>query len=294
MDIVGIYLRTEWMKKFGSVYLADQRQTKTLCLPNGEKLCDVTYSPQLEQWYQSDQGKARYAQPECFFCEGHDQFQRLEKIVESDHLKIYFNVKFVTPFHFLVAPTDCREHPTPEDILALQKLAINADLAIIGNFRDSGAGYPKHVHYQTLSLVFPITGINRDCIESSYSLELEKVRSQNLVFRFHCNSENTRKRRMVAWVCAKAPKPLNLLFCKHDIYLAPRTKSVPFNTNGFKFAAAEVFGHVFVRTRKMFDDLNSATMIDALNDVCLVAESNLAKDYESRLLECVKEAYNAV
>lgn len=281
MQTIREVLQKRWDEEFGKEYEQNVQEQKILLMPDGEVLCEVIFSKKLEEWYESDKGKARYSKPECFFCELHDEYHELREVAQWKHFKIYFNLKFVAPCHFLIAPNEHREYPSFEDIIALQGLARESGLVIIGNFRDSGASFPQHVHYQSLLTDFCVTKkkkiglgkVNDICIErlnyptAIYRLSPRLDRKEAPGFRISQDRED------IARIICRAKKPYNLLFDSQNTFVTPRKKSVPYNTNGFKFATAEVFGKVYCRSRSFYDSLDTTLMLDALKDVCTETQS---------------------
>jgi len=279
-----ITLRNAWDRKFGDDFRADQREVKVLTSSAGQRLCQVAYSRKLEEWYLSPAGKARYEKAKCFFCEGHDEYKNLLTIARFDHFGIYHNIKFVGKCHFLVAPfSEHREYPNKSDITVLRKLALSSDLSILGNFRNSGASYPQHIHYQSLEAVFPI--IERP-VENVFSTDSVSVARINYpILAFSLSSVSKGGIESIAQTISVLQCPINLLFHAGTVFLVPRTKSIPSNTQGFKFAAAEVFGLVFTRTREMYNSLDHGMMLTALLDVCLPSHSRAAESFQEALIE---------
>lgn len=288
MDRLKERLDQAWEKRFGRDFRADVRATKTMFSPDGRKLCEVVHSRSLEEWYQSPRGKARYDKPRCFFCEKHDEFLLLETVMRLSHLGIYFNKKFVAPCHFLISPyAEHREAPNEDDIAVLQMLAARTRLSIFGNMRDSGASYPEHVHYQSLDIVFPITARPEE--ETIFNSPFRLARLNYPVAAYRLSPVPRRLSGPVAKVLTRLQRPYNPLFFGGDVFVVPRVKSVPSNTGGFKFAAAEVFGCVFTRSREFYDLLTCDLMLAAMQDVCLPAGSREAGEFEQRLVQAARE-----
>jgi hypothetical protein len=280
-------LRTRWNERFLREFEADERQIKVLISPQAEESFRVIHSKKLEQWYFSPEGQKRYNIPKCFFCEEHDEYQVLEAVVQFAHLRVYYNIKFAARCHFLIAPfSEHREYPNQNDVTSLLKLALLSGLSIFGNFRDSGAGYPQHVHYQSLEIVFPIA---ERAVENIFSTDYIRVaRIDYPVAAFRLSSVTKEGIELIAKAVPVLPHPYNLLFYGENIFLIPRTKSVPFNTGGFKFAAAEVCGVVFTRTREIYNCLDYQMMLTALKDVCIPHGGREAERFEERLIEILR------
>jgi len=293
MNDIKTRLHQAWKRKFARLFEADERETKTLSSPQGQALCQVTYSKRLEQWYRSSVRKARYEKPECFFCEKHDEYALLETVTQFHHLGIYFNAKYVAPCHFLISPgSEHREYPNERDVVALSELAGCTGLSILGNFRDSGASYPRHVHYQSLGLEFPMAGTPEEEIFVSDSIRLARM-DYPVVALCVC-PRGTKGLKLAGVVVPKVPHPHNLLFYGDNIFIIPRAKSIPFNTKGFKFGAAEVCGHVFARTREMYEMMDYDLTLAALQDVCVPGRDKKAQECENRFLEAIEEATHEV
>lgn len=281
MSEIRDVLRTQWFEEFGKEYKGDAQEQKTLLMPDGEVLCEVIFSKKLEEWYESDKGKARYGKPECFFCDLHDEFRELREVAQWKHLRIYCNLKFVAPCHFLIAPQEHREYSNAEDIIALQEFACESSLVIIGNFRDSGASFPRHVHYQCLDTNFCVAEKKKIGLGSVHDICIERLNYPTAIYRLSPRLDRSQfpgfsvsqDREDVARIICRAKKPYNLLVDSRNTFITPRKKSVPCNTGGFKFAAAEVFGKVYCRSRSFYDSLNTTLMLNALKDVCVETQS---------------------
>lgn len=287
-DIVS--LKHRWSRRFGKVFDEDRREIKLIQSPDGRGFFRVMYSQKLEEWYLSPKGKARYDKPNCFFCDEFDEYHREEDVKIIKHLKVFFNLKFVMRNHWLIAPIKHRAKPTALDVAVLQKMAAMSGLSIFGNFRDSGASYPKHVHYQTLETEFPVASRPGRLIYDDKGVKVETLSYPVLVFRFSPQKDWTRAAiNRVGVITTSQPGTCNLMFYGRDIYLIPRTKSVPANTDGFKFAAAEACGSIFTRGRRLFDVMDGEVILAALWDVCLPLDSVEAKHYEESLTAKMKE-----
>lgn len=285
-----VSLKQAWSQKLSEEFDKDQRETKIVQSPDGRGFFRVVYSKKLEEWYLSPEGKARYDKPFCFFCEEHDEYHKRNETKIIEHLKIFFNRKFVMRNHWLVSPIEHRSEPKISDFAVLQRIAEISGLIIFGNLRDSGASYPIHVHYQTLETEFPAISLPGELIYENKYLGLEKLRYPELVFRFSCEQNRTKTTiDHIGLAAISQPGSFNPIFYGKDIYLVPRTKSVPTNTGGFKFAAAEACGSFFVRTKKLFDIMDGKFILSALDDVCLPVDGIAAKLYEDRLITKIKE-----
>ena len=283
MKELGSTLRNKWNKRFCAAFTNDIREEKIISFSSNMPSFKIVYSRQLEEWQQNPLRKS-YTAPSCFFCKGHDEYHYLEEVARFAHLRIWYMVKFAAPCHFLIGdPTDHREDVSKNDVLVLQEMAKETGLSFFGNFRDSGASYPQHIHYQSLEIVFPII---RSSVETCFvvnEVEITKLRYPILAFRLSSRTDNGI--RVIAQAIPELPKPYNLLFCGNEIFIVPRTKSVPSNTGGFKFAAAEVAGCIFARSKESYDFFNCQTIIDALNEVCLTCGCQEARLFEEELAE---------
>lgn len=289
MDQIRAQLLHAWNARFLRDFQADERLTKTLVSPQGKELCRVMHSRKLEEWYNSPQGKARYRKPKCFFCERHDEYWCLDTVLRLGHLGVYFNIKFVAPCHYLISPlSEHRELMDERDVAMLQDLAIRSGLSIFGNFRDSGASYPEHVHYQSLDLMFPLTSTWGEEILSNGTLRLARMDYPVAAFRISPVGEDS-EGTLVGRILTRLPRPYNPLFYSRNTFVIPRVKSVPANTNGFKFASAEVYGCVFTRSRETYDSFSYESMLAALEEVCLPAGSARALEFEQALLKAAEE-----
>lgn len=289
-DIVSI--KHAWNRKFGRAFDEDQRDVRIIPSPGGQGFFRVTYSQKLEGWYHSPRGKARYDKPGCFFCNKHDEYVHVRLIKTIHHLEVFFNLKFVMRNHLLIAPSEHRDDPATADVVTLQQLAMISGLSVFGNFRDSGASYPQHVHYQTLETEFPIVSQPGDILHRNTDMKVETVRYPVLAFRFSPYREiewTPDGVRRAGQIITSQLGTFNLVFYGRDIYLIPRTKSVPCNTNGFKFAAPEVCGSIFIREKRLFDILDGDALVTALQDVCLPLHQPEARQYQDRLLTSLQE-----
>jgi ATP adenylyltransferase/5',5'''-P-1,P-4-tetraphosphate phosphorylase II len=276
------FLKHEWNRRFGEVFDEDQRETKIVLSPDGRGFFRVMYSRKLEEWYSSSRGQARYKKPKCFFCDKFDEYHEVGCIKVIGHLEVFFNIKFVMRNHLLIAPIEHREQLIMADVLTLQQLAMLSGLSIFGNLRNSGASYPEHIHYQTLETEFPIVSRPGNLVYEDGEVKLEVLDYPILVFRFS-SSVN----RASAAITLRSGT-FNIMLYGKDIYLIPRTKSIPANTNGFKFAAPEVCGSIFVRERQLFDTIDGEMVLAALRDVCLPFDGIEAKSYKHKLVSDMK------
>jgi hypothetical protein len=145
------------------------------------------------------------------------------------------------------------------------------------------------VHYQTLEIEFPIFSRPGKTIYEDEEVKLERLYHSVLDFRFLPQTSWKRNSlRNVGQTIISQPGSLNPIFHKQAIYIVPRTKSVPRNTDGFKFTAAEVCGSIFAREKKLFDALDGNLILEALKDVCLPADSSAAKKYKDDLVTSIK------
>jgi len=203
--------------------------------------------------------------------------------MQFEHIGVFYNLKSVARYHFLMAPNEHREDPAPEDITTLQRLAQLSGWSIIGNLNNSGASYPSHVHYQSLDLKFPIVRFSKQVIVNTHSVTISKI---DYLVAAYCFTANDKQGLYnIARIIPQLPQPFNLMFWDNHIYLIPRTKSVPSNTNGFKFATAEVCGTIFVRSEEQFEMFDLVTTIDALKNVGLDFHGQPAKDFEQQIIK---------
>jgi ATP adenylyltransferase/5',5'''-P-1,P-4-tetraphosphate phosphorylase II len=285
-----IFLKHEWNKLFGQAFDEDRRETKVIPSPDGQGFFRVIYSQKLEGWYQSPRGQARYSKPACFFCEKFDEYHQVDCVRIIDHLEIFFNLKFVMRNHLLIAPTEHRSQPTVTDVATLQKIAAVSGLSIFGNFKNAGASYPRHVHYQTLETEFPVVSRPGKPVYDDHGIRLEILSYPVLAFKLSPLREWAPVSiNHAGTVITSHTGTFNLVFYGKDIYLIPRSKSVPANTDGFKFAAAEVCGSIFVRERQLFDVIDGETILWALRDVCLPSNTPEAQHFEDELIKRIKE-----
>lgn len=276
-----------WNRKFGQDYRKDKRKIKNFYSSNSNLLFQVIYSLALENWYKSPAGQKRYDKPKCFFCDRHDEFNLVRVLVKFKHLHFVFNLKFVDKHHFLIFPRRHDEFPSKKDIEILWHIAKKTGLSIMGNFRDSGAGYPSHVHYQSLDTDFPITERRKTAFLKKGILEISLV--DYPVFEFFLKINSKKEAKVVSELVSKLPCPYNPLICSDGIYICPRTRSVPSNIGGFKFAASEVFGKVYCRSMKLFNLLSRKNMEGALLSVCIPKESKEAESYKRNIENLIKE-----
>jgi len=286
-------LKNGWNERHKKDFYEDSRKSKILFSPSGQKLFEVEYSSKLEKFYFNKFGKERYNKPVCFFCDKNDEYHYLEQVARFKHLGIFFNIKSVGVFHFLISPWEHRELPTQDDIAALRQLSSTfSGLSILGNLKDSGAGYPIHIHYQTLFLKFLSVDFPCASFFSNEFLQVEIVEYPELIFKFSAARNNCDN--VMNKVISRFPPPYNPLFYNGNIFILPRTKSVPCNTDGAKFAAAEVYGHVIARNLKMYNDMNYLKMLSALDDVCLPKLGEKAKKYKEAVLKILEENGNEI
>ncbi|MFZ2970705.1 MAG: hypothetical protein WA063_06150 [Minisyncoccia bacterium] len=280
-------LRGKWNERFGLSFANDYREEKKITFSGNENVFRVIYSEHLEE-YQRHPTRKQYELPDCFMCEGHDENYVFEEVAKIDHLRIWFSIKYATPCHYLIYdPEDHREKITEKDIVVLNELAKETGLSIFGNLRDSGASFPRHIHFQSLEVVFPLAGSPvKDSLKMN-GIEIAKLDYPVSAFRLSSIEDSGIK--VIARAISKLTMPYNPLFYGRDIFLVPRTRSVPSNANGFKFAAAEVAGIIFARSRKIYDLFDQKIMTDALNEVCLPQEKKNAKKFENRLIESISE-----
>jgi hypothetical protein len=278
-------LRNAWDERFGKDFKNDKRESKFLPFLTGDKSFSIFYSKKLEEWYLSEKGKKRYEQPGCFFCGGDELEVVLE--LEFNHLKFCYNPKFADKYHFIIFPQEHREFPNEKDIITLQEAALLTGLSIFGNLRNSGASYPQHIHYQSLDVIFPISNVTAEDIFCNDTVKVFRLNYPVAAFKL-CTS-GKKGLALIAHTVASISSPYNLLFYQNDLFIIPRTKSIPLNTGGFKFAAAEVCGCVFTRTKKMYESLNYSKIQAALRDVCFHYRSSEAKQFEGRLIKSLKK-----
>lgn len=285
-------LSSVWRAEFGEAYDNDVRERKDILLPSGMKFFEVIKSSSLGGYYSSDRGRNRYSKNTCYFCNRRDSMGADEIIAPYYHLRLALNVKFADVDHFLVFPLRHSEDPTEQDIRRLSQLSIKTGLSIIGNFRDSGASYPAHVHFQTLNTIFPVENM-----PGLKTWQTSGVRYHEYFFpvwQFYLSYYNKRSLDIVSRTITRLPKPFNLLFSGHNIYVCPRKKSIPFNTNGAKFASAEVFGRAYSRSQEFFDLMDYETVMSALCDVCLLPQCNEAKEYGELVKKIIKEVRDEI
>lgn len=285
-----VFLKHEWNRRFGKVFDEDWRKTKVIPSPDGRGFFRVVYSQKLEEWYLSPKGKARYDKPDCFFCEKADEYHQIDCMATFEHLEVFFNIKFVMRNHLLIAPIEHREQPTVADVVVLSQLAQNSGLSVFGNFQNSGASYPKHVHYQSLETEFPIVSRPGRSVYADQEFQVETLDYPVLAFRFLPQKDWTLDLlKHAGRIMVSQAGTFNLIFYGQDIYLVPRVGSVPANMGSFKFAAAEVCGSIFVRERNLYDVLDGEMILVALKDVCLPTGGLEAQHYEARLVAKLKE-----
>lgn len=293
MSDLATELRAKWSERFGTEFGTDDRAIKDLRSPQEERLFQVLYSNNLEQWYRCPKGKKRYNAPRCFFCEEHDEYELLETLVQIDHLRVYYKLNFAARFHFLIVPfSEHRDYPSTDDITVLRKLALASGLSILCNFKESGASYPQHVHYQSLEMEFPIVQRPVETVFSTDVLDMARVDYPIAAFRLSTASRDGVE--IIAKALPLLPLQYNLLFYQEDIFLIPRTRSVPFNTGGFKFATAEVCGVVFTRTKEMYESFDYEMMMAALADVCLARRGPDIEGFEERLIRILKSRMDEI
>lgn len=283
--LTGELLRNHWLRLYGELWRGDERQVKTLTVPAVDALFHVVHSVQLQSWYDSPAGKQRYSAPKCFFCDKHDEYNQLITVCSFGHLVVYQCVKFCEPAHYLIAPEEHREQIAIPDVRLLEKLSATAQLSVFANLRGSGASYPAHLHFQSLDVEFPATRSERSRVVYAHNgVKLEILDYPVLLLRFAADSDNGWE--LAAKLMCRIASPFNPLWWRGSIYIIPRTKSVPFNTAGNKFAAAEVFGRIYCRNRHFYDALDSETVLGALLDVCIPTGSPLARRFMQEL-ECL-------
>lgn len=287
MDGIKKRLDRFWDERFGLEYRSDVRTKKVIRTPDGTILCEIIHSQKLEDWYKSPEGIARYNKPSCFFCERHDQFNRIDVIETFGHLDIFFNLKFVAPCHFLITSGEHRENVSFEDMLALQGFADATGLSVFGNFRDSGASYPAHVHYQSLDVEFPL--VHLPLMRETFYRDIKVARLHYPVAAFAFTPIRAGGDITIAKLVSLLPLPFNSLFWRREVFVVPRIKSVPSNTRGFKFAAAEVMGTIFCRTRELFDFFDYDNVMTALCDVC--RSGHAADIYEIAIQKILSTIY---
>lgn len=288
MTELGHSLRCLWQQEFGQAYQDDPREEKVLTSPRGEELFTIVYSPFLEKWYQSDQGRARYQKPTCFFCDRHDEYNQLNKIATFEHLDICPNIKFVAPCHLLIFPFEHRSYPTSQDVISIHQLAKDTGLTILANFQGSGASYVEHVHFQAFDRKLPITKRPFHRIWGDHHLTIEQATYPIGAYRLMPTTQNGVVK--IAHALTPASTNYNPLFVGNKIFIIPRTRSVPLNTQGNKFAAAEVFGTCFTRSRSCYDLYDYDLVVAALISVGLPSRSPRCHEFEAKLIRSLKES----
>jgi hypothetical protein len=283
-ETAGKFLRDHWLAIYGDLWSADARETKVVSSSGGDLSFHVIHSAQLQGWYDSPAGRKRYSTPKCFFCDRHDEYNQLTAVCNFEHLVIYQSIKFCGPAHYLIAPEEHREQISAPDVRTLERLSATTRLSVFGNLRGSGASYPAHLHFQSLDAEFPAAGRNLSrVIFSQGGVRLTMLEYPVLLLRFDAESE--RDWLLVDRLIARIPGTFNPLWWRKSIYVIPRAKSIPFNTWGNKFAAAEVFGRIYCRSRQFFDALDFQTVLDALLDVCIPAEGAVGRRFIDEM-EC--------
>src|ERR1017187_7933852 len=253
-----------------------------LCSPAGDPLAMAIYSAELRNWYDSAARRKYYSEPRCFFCDRHDEYCQLHEVCRAGHLAIYDNRKFCEPAHYLIAPLEHREQLTALDIVTLYEFSQATGLTIFANLRDAGASYPQHLHFQSLDVEFasiPRGTVRR--LESPQPWRVAVLDYPCLLLQFE--AESAREWPALAALVAELPSAVNALWSGPVLSVIPRTKQVPGNTGGNKFAAAEVFGRIYCRDRELFERLDVDTALEALRDVALPAGSEAAGRFLANL-----------
>ncbi len=276
-------LDEKWEKRFGEEFRNLETQNKKIVFPESRAAFNVVYLQHLEG-YKKYPVEDQYGKERCFMCENSDENNLSEGTAKFKHLNIWMSLKFAAPSHYLIFdPHGHRENMTENDILALHQFVKETGFSTFGNFRNSGATIPKHIHYQSLKIIFPITQSKPEYVYSASGIKVEKLKYPIAAFRLI--SDSTEGIRTIAQAIPYLPKPYNVLFYGDEIYITIRTKSMPSNTNGFKFGGAEIFGHIFARSKEMYDFFNHQTLSAALEDVCLKPGSWRARSFEEKLIE---------
>ena len=287
MNELAVSLWKKWNDKYGAEFFSDFRREKKIKFPGFEVAFSIIYSKHIESW-QKHPARTNYSSDKCFFCEGRDESHNLEEVLRVSHLRAWQSLKYAEPCHFLISdPTSHRENITTDDVIILHKLAKESGLSIFGNFRGSGASFPWHFHYQSLGTIFPIAMAGFENSQVINRVDVAKLRYPVAAYRFYPIGEEGR--RTVAEVISNLPGAYNPLFFGAEIFIVPRIKSVPSNTNGFKFAASEIFGRIYARSKKAYMDFNRKIVNSALNEVCIEVEGLQTKIFERKLHELLEK-----
>jgi hypothetical protein len=288
MTDLDVWLSNSWRQRFGHKYTNSRRDGKILQDPSSGLYFEAEYLESLAEWYESPAGKKRYSDPECFFCNEHDAYRKLETVWQSGHLRVYQNAKFCRENHFLIAPYDeHREQATIADIEVLYNLAQASGLSIFGNFRDAGASYPDHVHFQSLRIEFPLVHRSYTVIGRNEHATMSLIDYPVLAVSLEPNDQLGVK--TAAQIFCGLAIAANIVLDQKRVIILPRQKSVPSNTNGFKFAAAEMAGTIFCRQRDFFDRLDFNLTLVAIKEVGYASGSQAAKQLQQQMLKHYQE-----
>ncbi len=298
-------LREIWFRKFGQDWLNDFRMTKRVYFLDKPWFMNGIYSKSFHDWSRNNL-RGVYQEPGCFICAEHDEFHVLEKVTDIGNIDVYYNVKFVAPCHFLACPKEHRENPTGEDIINLSCFSEDNDLAVFCNLKDSGASYPRHVHYQPLSdegeetmnsSVLPLIRSPESTILPVKTMPFSKVFSVRDVTlnvvdwpiaTYFWEFEGERGRAIASVAASLAPKPYNLMISGRRIYVFGRKASRSKSLGDFKVATAEVCGCFFCREREQFNDLTSERILIGFSETCLMTEQE-RMGFEECLINKTKE-----
>jgi hypothetical protein len=307
MRDISDFLREEWNKRHGEEWNNDERLVRVERVPGRKYFFRVTHSSSLEAWTNNPTRK-RYQGAGCFFCEEHDQYHYLEKVMDYQEICLYHNAKFVAPCHFLACPVEHRQYPTPQDFISLTSLAVDSGLTIFGNLKDSGASYPRHIHYQPISdevppgdedtkeafkdsvappSVLPIKAMDARRIFHSGGLSLFVVDWPLAVYFWEYEGE--RAQVIAAAAASRTPQPFNPMFAGNRIYVVGRKSSHSPSLDGFKVAAAEAYGCFFCRKRSQWDELSLPAIMKALTETGIMSDSNESSGFEESVVMNTKE-----
>lgn len=312
MEEGQLSLRDVWFKKFGDSWLNDQRLIRLIDVSGKPWFMRLVYSKSFFDWSHNE-SRCVYEEPGCFVCAKHDKYHTLKKIDETGNIEVYYNVKFVAPCHFLACPQEHRDDPTGEDIFNLTVFSERNNLIVFGNLRDSGASYPRHVHYQPLSDEVPDDDkVTKEFVASNLGnlgsipeptilpvkvmphKEIYKVRDVTLnvvdwpVATYFWEFEGERGRAIASAAASFAPKPYNLMISGRRIYVFGRKTSRSSSLGNFKVATAEVCGCFFCREKEQYAQFTQEAILAGFADTCLVSEEERSI-FEMNLIKKTKE-----
>lgn len=251
----------EWNRKYSPKIRLDERETRTVTSLDGKHRFDFVYSRQLGKWYRQNIGKEWDDSDACYFCSIEEQ----DLLVKVRNLWVIQQYKNVERGHFLLVGEEHREFPNWSDLSTLLEISSQGGFSLFGNFRDSGASYPIHAHYQCIFVRLPIVDTEAEEIFEDSNLTFGRL--DYFVPAWVYVPKNDIGQEKICRAVAQIDKPYNPLAYGRKLYIFLRTQSVPPSLK-FKFGGAEIAGRIYFREKSLFDKLDFDTTAQAIREVC--------------------------